>query len=365
MTTSDAAVPADGHAGDLVSARLDGELDATTAAWVDAHLAACEPCQHDRWSVDAARRGCGRPRSSTRAGGRRRHRSPPSTDRHRRGLRRRGRGRARTARRHCVGRRTAHVVPDVAALLDGARGPRPHASMDGMRLVDGSRVPLRGAAAMVGATGRPARAGGDLRRPRPDGRRVRRRDGGGDRCSSSRAASTGTASLRRESAHRCAAGRGTRDGTPVGRGRRRDRPPGGDRGRPTTSRRRSAVVETARPAASDIDGRSGARRLQRLMEVFALGRLTYDPGGPRRGRRGDPTIRRSMSSRPRLADSVGRRRVRGDRTARSRVDHGRRWPTSSRRGSRRRRTVPDDFSGFTTTRAPARCSPDRRPRGDW
>lgn len=39
------ARPADGHAGDLVSARIDGELDPETAAWVDDHLAACASCR--------------------------------------------------------------------------------------------------------------------------------------------------------------------------------------------------------------------------------------------------------------------------------------------------------------------------------
>ena len=40
------------HAGDLVSAHLDGELDPETAAWVEAHLAGCEPC---RAAADDAR----------------------------------------------------------------------------------------------------------------------------------------------------------------------------------------------------------------------------------------------------------------------------------------------------------------------
>lgn len=35
----------DGHADDLVSALLDGELDAGTATWVEAHLAECGPCR--------------------------------------------------------------------------------------------------------------------------------------------------------------------------------------------------------------------------------------------------------------------------------------------------------------------------------
>ncbi|MDE0804713.1 MAG: anti-sigma factor [Acidimicrobiales bacterium] len=49
------AVPDDGHAGDLVSARLDGELDAATAAWVDMHLHECEPCRGVAGAVEAAR----------------------------------------------------------------------------------------------------------------------------------------------------------------------------------------------------------------------------------------------------------------------------------------------------------------------
>lgn len=48
-------IPADGHAGDLVSARLDGELDAATAAWVDRHLASCEACADVAGAVRVAR----------------------------------------------------------------------------------------------------------------------------------------------------------------------------------------------------------------------------------------------------------------------------------------------------------------------
>lgn len=48
-------VPVDGHAGDLVSARLDGELDDATAAWVDAHLDECAPCRQAARAVEAAR----------------------------------------------------------------------------------------------------------------------------------------------------------------------------------------------------------------------------------------------------------------------------------------------------------------------
>lgn len=45
-------VPADGHAGDLVSAYVDGELDPRTATWVAGHVEACEPC---RRAADDAR----------------------------------------------------------------------------------------------------------------------------------------------------------------------------------------------------------------------------------------------------------------------------------------------------------------------
>lgn len=45
-------IPDDGHAGDLVSARIDGELDPETTRWVDEHLAGCEPC---RAAADEAR----------------------------------------------------------------------------------------------------------------------------------------------------------------------------------------------------------------------------------------------------------------------------------------------------------------------
>ncbi len=37
--------PPDGHAGDLVSAHLDGELDPETDAWVREHLAVCDRCR--------------------------------------------------------------------------------------------------------------------------------------------------------------------------------------------------------------------------------------------------------------------------------------------------------------------------------
>lgn len=50
-----AFIPNDGHAGDLVSAHLDGELDDATASWVDAHLGDCEPCREVAGAVEAAR----------------------------------------------------------------------------------------------------------------------------------------------------------------------------------------------------------------------------------------------------------------------------------------------------------------------
>ncbi len=55
MTEREASVPIDGHAGDLVSARLDGELDAATAAWVDDHLESCDACRDLAGLVEAAR----------------------------------------------------------------------------------------------------------------------------------------------------------------------------------------------------------------------------------------------------------------------------------------------------------------------
>lgn len=55
MTERGAHLPADGHAGDLVSARLDGELDAATAAWVDEHLDSCDDCRDIAGAVDVAR----------------------------------------------------------------------------------------------------------------------------------------------------------------------------------------------------------------------------------------------------------------------------------------------------------------------
>ena len=56
MTGPDGSqIPADGHAGDLVSARLDGELDETTAAWVDEHLASCAACADVAGAVGVAR----------------------------------------------------------------------------------------------------------------------------------------------------------------------------------------------------------------------------------------------------------------------------------------------------------------------
>ncbi|WP_436793534.1 zf-HC2 domain-containing protein [Actinospongicola halichondriae] len=55
MTDHPPSIPADGHAGDLVSARLDGELDPATAAWVDDHLDGCVACQDVAGAVEAAR----------------------------------------------------------------------------------------------------------------------------------------------------------------------------------------------------------------------------------------------------------------------------------------------------------------------
>lgn len=56
MTDRPVTDPAgDGHAGDLVSARLDGELDAETAAWVDEHLAGCTDCRAAAEEAGAAR----------------------------------------------------------------------------------------------------------------------------------------------------------------------------------------------------------------------------------------------------------------------------------------------------------------------
>ena len=49
-------IPDGGHAGDLVSARLDGELDPETTQWVDEHLAGCEPCRAAADEAGLARR---------------------------------------------------------------------------------------------------------------------------------------------------------------------------------------------------------------------------------------------------------------------------------------------------------------------
>ena len=43
------------HAGDLVSAHLDGELDPETASWVEQHLTGCEPCRAAADDARAAR----------------------------------------------------------------------------------------------------------------------------------------------------------------------------------------------------------------------------------------------------------------------------------------------------------------------
>lgn len=52
---SDTPLGADGHAGDLVSALLDGELDEQTTEWVQAHLASCERCRAAADDAEAAR----------------------------------------------------------------------------------------------------------------------------------------------------------------------------------------------------------------------------------------------------------------------------------------------------------------------
>ena len=50
-----AGVPIDGHAGDLVSAHLDGELDEATETWVRSHLEECEVCRTAADGAAAAR----------------------------------------------------------------------------------------------------------------------------------------------------------------------------------------------------------------------------------------------------------------------------------------------------------------------
>lgn len=45
----------DGHVGDLVSAHLDGELDAETSAWVRDHLDGCAPCRALATDTETAR----------------------------------------------------------------------------------------------------------------------------------------------------------------------------------------------------------------------------------------------------------------------------------------------------------------------
>ncbi|MDZ7674283.1 MAG: zf-HC2 domain-containing protein [Acidimicrobiales bacterium] len=55
MTASRANLSDDGHAGDLVSALLDGELDADTAAAVEAHLEDCPSCGRIAEEAAAAR----------------------------------------------------------------------------------------------------------------------------------------------------------------------------------------------------------------------------------------------------------------------------------------------------------------------
>ena len=58
--TDPPGIPADGHAGDLVSAHVDGELDEVTEAWVAAHLSTCAGC---RRAADEAREAKGWVRS--------------------------------------------------------------------------------------------------------------------------------------------------------------------------------------------------------------------------------------------------------------------------------------------------------------
>ncbi len=48
--------PPPDHAGDLVSAFVDGELDEPTAAWVQAHLAECADCAGQADAITATRR---------------------------------------------------------------------------------------------------------------------------------------------------------------------------------------------------------------------------------------------------------------------------------------------------------------------
>ncbi|MGK2930931.1 MAG: zf-HC2 domain-containing protein [Acidimicrobiales bacterium] len=52
---TDDGLPHDGHVGDLVSARLDGELRPETAAWVDSHLRECAACRDLAQATEAAR----------------------------------------------------------------------------------------------------------------------------------------------------------------------------------------------------------------------------------------------------------------------------------------------------------------------
>lgn len=55
MSSVDPAGDRDGHAGDLISAHVDGELDAATDAWVRDHLAGCAPCRAASAEAVAAR----------------------------------------------------------------------------------------------------------------------------------------------------------------------------------------------------------------------------------------------------------------------------------------------------------------------
>lgn len=55
MTDHHPLPPPDGHAGDLVSAHIDGELDAGTSAWVEQHLDECPGCRAEAQAAAAAR----------------------------------------------------------------------------------------------------------------------------------------------------------------------------------------------------------------------------------------------------------------------------------------------------------------------
>lgn len=157
MNTSpdEAPVHGDGHAGDLVSARLDGELDDATAVWVDDHLASCGSCQQLAEAVEAARAWM---------------RSSPSVDsapmvesviaRRRRLI---GNGLTFVGvvllvlGLLAVTASVSHppVVPEIDALV-AVHEASAHASMSGVRLVDGGGSRYT-APAMVGAAAAPLR----------------------------------------------------------------------------------------------------------------------------------------------------------------------------------------------------------------